>query len=156
MARFLFPVFAAILFLMIIFWGHRYGVSAEGLKKAEVSVGGNVFYADVAATPFKQAKGLSGREKLEDNEAMLFVFRKPSSRVFWMKGMKIPIDIIWIKDGAVSGITENALPEPDASYLKLKRYLSPSAADMVLEVAAGVAKKMNINVGDSVSVKSGK
>jgi len=141
---------------MIIFWGHRYGASAEGLKKAEVSVGGNVFYADVVTTSFKQARGLSGREKLGDSEAMLFVFRKPSLRVFWMKRMKISIDIIWIKNGAVIGITENALPEPGISYLKLKRYLSPSAADMVLEVAAGAAKKININVGDSVSVKPGK
>jgi hypothetical protein len=156
MARFLFPVFAAILFLMIILWGHRYGANVEGLKKTEVSVAGNVFYADVAATPFKQAKGLSGREKLGDSEAMLFVFRKPSLRVFWMRGMKIPIDIVWIRENVVIGIVGNVLPEPGISYLKLKRYSSPSAADMVLEVAAGVAKKMNINVDDSVSVKPGK
>lgn len=156
MARFLFPVFAAILFLMIIFWGHRYGASVEGLKKVEVSVADNVFYADVVTTSFKQMKGLSGRERLGDNEAMLFVFRKPSLRVFWMKGMKIPIDIIWIKENIIIGITENVFPEPGVSYLKLKRYPSPSAADMVLEVGAGAAKKMNINVGDSVSVKSGK
>jgi len=156
MAKFLFPVSAAILFLMIILWGHRYGASVEGLKKTEVSVAGNVFYADVVATPFKQAKGLSGREKLGDSEAMLFVFRKPSLRVFWMRGMKIPIDIVWIKGNIIIGITENVFPEPGVSYLKLKRYPSPSAADMVLEVGAGAAKKMNINVGDSVSVKPGK
>ena len=53
-------------------------------------------YLDLAATNEEKRRGLSGRNGLEENEGMLFVFEEPGFYSFWMKDMLFPIDIIWI------------------------------------------------------------
>ena len=63
-----------------------------------------------------------------------------------MKGMLQPIDIIWIKDDIIVGISDN-LPVPKAGE-ELDYYYPPSEMNRVLEVAAGTAQANNWQVGD--------
>ena len=51
---------------------------------------------DLAITPDQQAKGLSIKNTINENEGMLFIFHTPSDYSFWMKDMKFPLDIVWI------------------------------------------------------------
>ncbi len=110
---------------------------------------------EIADTPAKRARGLSGRESLAEGAGMLFIFPKPARQNFWMKDMKFPIDIIWIRqttDGdRVVGFVENALP-PASGQLEnsLAIYSSPENVDRVLEINAGLVKKWRIKVGDIV------
>lgn len=126
------------------------GENPAGEARARVSVNGREYLAEVADTPDKKARGLSGRESLAVNRAMYFPFDRPGIYPFWMQGMKFSIDIIWIRGGTIIGIVEGAKPGgfPPAMFYP------PSDIDAVLEVATGPATRGEIKVGDTVRVES--
>ena len=106
----------------------------------------------IAQTPQQQVDGLAGVTALDSNQGMLFPLNGyPSS--FWMKGMLIDIDIIWIKDNKVAGINHNVpAPVPNTPDAELPSYPAPvSSPQAVLELAAGQAKAQGITIGDSVT-----
>lgn len=102
----------------------------------------------LADTPQEQARGLGGCKMVPNNSGMYFVFPSAEERVFWMKDMVIPIDIIWLHEGVVVGIEQNVpsfpLSTPDS---ELPTYTSPVPVDGVLEVGAGKAGEYGIQVG---------
>jgi uncharacterized membrane protein (UPF0127 family) len=79
---------------------------------------------------------------------MLFVFHDAVERTFWMKGVRFPIDIIWLRDNTIIGIAHDVQPEPDVSDDELTRYRSPGPVNAVLEVVAGTAEILHIGKGD--------
>ena len=105
---------------------------------------------ELAKTNEERAKGLSGRESLDENSGMLFFFNN-ASPVFWMKDTKIALDLIWINDNKVVGIDSNVQPEIGVPDNKLKRYPSPTSIDYVLEVNGGFSDKKGIKVGQTIS-----
>lgn len=68
---------------------------------------------------------------------------------FWMKDMKFDLDLIWIREGKIIGITPN-VPHPNSPSDKLPTYSPPSEINMVLEVNAGWSEKYRVEVGDEV------
>ena len=60
------------------------------------SIGACEFYLEVADDPEERAVGLMGRESLERNHGMLFVYAEDQILSFWMKGTLIPLDIIFV------------------------------------------------------------
>lgn len=87
---------------------------------------------EIAETPEKRALGLSGREALARGSGMLFVFPESGLHGFWMKGMKFPIDIVWLSENyEILGIERNISPE---TYPKV--FYPPSPAKYVLELNA--------------------
>jgi uncharacterized membrane protein (UPF0127 family) len=115
------------------------------IKQFKISV-------QLADTPEKRESGLSGIASINDNEGMLFLFSQPQSPQFWMKGMKFPIDFIWIRGDKIIGVTDNAKPQPGITDENLARYSPPSAADKVLEVNANWTYRHDIGVGDTITV----
>lgn len=123
----------------------------EGLH--EISVAGNKVFVETADTDAKRAMGLSGRDSLSENEGMLFVFEeKDIIPAFWMKDMGFAIDIIWINDGVVAGISKNIKPEPGRLESELTLYRPPGPIDYVLEVPAEFSEKNGLMVGDSIDL----
>ena len=118
-----------------------------GLKTVQLEINGSKIEAEVADTFFSRMRGLSGRENLGENKGMLFVFDSPAVQSFWMKGMKFPIDIIWINNDEVVGFAENA-PTPDG--LNIPSFSPPSAVDKVLELNAGSVQRIGIKKGDEI------
>ncbi|MDO8573251.1 MAG: DUF192 domain-containing protein [Candidatus Daviesbacteria bacterium] len=120
----------------------------------QIVISGNRFKIEIADTDSKRKKGLGGRESLASDEGMLFIFEASGKHPFWMKGMKLALDLIWINKDAVVDITENVGPpaagQKDAS---LPIYQAKEDANKVLEVNAGTAQKLNIKAGDSVKVE---
>ena len=112
-----------------------------------VRIGDVSFEVDIADNPISQAKGLSGREFIEDNKGMLFLFGNYGKRSFWMQGMKFPLDIIWISDDKIVGVSEN-LPPP--GFGEVKVYDSPENVDKVLEINAGLFRKFGFKIGDKI------
>ncbi len=108
---------------------------------------------ELATTDVQMEHGLSGRDKLDDGNGMLFDFTNTNFKTpgFWMKDMLISIDIIWINDaGKIIGIEANApLPPKDGD---LPSYYPPSAIGYVLEVPAGWSAKNNVKVGTEVKL----
>lgn len=106
---------------------------------------------EVAKTDQQRQKGLSGRTNLADKNGMIFVFQKGSKPTFWMKDTKIPLDIIWIRNGKIVKIDKNVPTEIGKTDTELTRYFSPQAIDYVLEVNAGFSDKNKITVDQSLS-----
>jgi uncharacterized protein len=117
-----------------------------------VTINGAVFNVEIASTSVAQARGLSFRPSLGENDGMLFVFASATIQNFWMKDMNFPLDMIWIGGGKVVGFAENAEPQPGVPLWSLKIYNSPDGTDKVLEVNAGTVAKDNIQVGDPVTI----
>lgn len=116
-----------------------------------VTIGTKKIFVEIVETPEAKRKGLAGREKLADNEGMLFDFRNVANKkpAFWMKDMKFDIDIIWIKENTVIGIERN-VPPPQSSFDRLPLYQPPSEIDFVLEVNGGWSELYIANVGSKI------
>ncbi len=113
-----------------------------------IDIGGFKIKAEIARSNTKREQGLSGREKLKDNEGMLFIFEQEGNYGFWMKGMLFDIDIIFIKDNNIVDIAENMpYPQNDNTIAGV----SPKEkANLVLEVNSGFVKRYNIKIGNKV------
>src|SRR3989344_74455 len=116
-----------------------YGEGMVSIADASVSV-------EIPYTQSGFRQGLAGRDELAEDAGMLFLCLPGPYPKFWMKGMKFPIDIIWINsDLEVSGISEHVTPDsfPDT--------IVPRApATHVLEVNAGFADRHGISLGDTI------
>lgn len=109
---------------------------------------------EVADSTILRAKGLSGRSSLASDSGMLFTFDGQNIiPTFWMKDMLIPLDIIWINNGAVAKIDKNVQPPSTGSLdSDLKTYTPGIPVDYVLEVNAGFSDKYNFKVGSPVTL----
>lgn len=125
----------------------------SGASQRTVRIGNTDINVDVRDTAMSRAQGLSGRPTLESGHGMLFIFDKPGEYGFWMKDMNFAIDILWIQDGKVVGISENLAPEPEKNILTLTVHRPPQPVQHVLEILAGAAKQYGFAVGDSVDIR---
>ncbi len=116
-----------------------------------IKIEGVEIKVEVAKTKEELAKGLSSRDKLDENSGMVFVFDKNSRPTFWMKDTNIALDMIWINDSKIVGIDKNVQPEPGVDESKLKKYPAPSEVDYVLEVNGGFSDKNNIKIDQTLS-----
>ena len=88
---------------------------------------------------------------MDNDQGMLFIFPGETSPSFWMLGMLIPLDIIWIDSGLnVVGITANVPPHGGSGSPTL--YLPPQPVRYVLEVNAGIAHELGIGPGSLVEL----
>ena len=154
----------AVLFLVIIAIGCESsinGIDETNDKHAvgnvinqipSVKMGDTIFEVELAINPAERAKGLSGRNILDKNNGMLFVFNEDSAQEFWMYGMKFPLDIVWISSSCkIIDITYNAEhPENPNSSEGLVLYSSKLPATYALEINAGEVDLYNINIGGLV------
>jgi hypothetical protein len=139
------PVLFVFLSVMIL---GGCGFSSGDDRSYGVAIGGKVFQVELADTPDKREAGLSGREGLDDNEGMLFIYNRPQRPSFWMKDMLFPLDIVWIKNKKVIGVEKNIQPQD----LQPPDVLTPETeVDMVLELNAGAIEKDGIKMEDEIS-----
>lgn len=136
------------IFLLLVF-----GRNIIGDKRPNVTINNETFYLYVAKTPKDREIGLSKYNNIPQNFGMIFLFDKPDFYSFWMKGMKFPIDIIFIKGDKIVTIYQNATPSKGQNE-GLLRYKPKSRADKVLEINSGLSQRYNIKEGDLVKLKN--
>ena len=120
---------------------------------AVVQVGDAVVWARLAVTADERTRGLSGVERLELDEGMLFVYAVKGRHPFWMRGMLFPIDMIWIDtDRVVDVKPDRPVPGPNQSEVDLPIYSPNADANYVLEVNAGWAAANKVTVGTPVTI----
>ncbi len=126
-------------------------IDSSSINQSDVKISFNI---EIADEPSERKLGLGGRDSLATGSGMLFIFNKADKYKFWMKGMRFPLDFIWINDTRVVDILPNIKqPEPNQPDETLP-YLSPIiASDKVLEVNAGDVQRYNIKVGDKILVR---
>ena len=142
-----------IVIVIVIVWIYS-GLQAPSKPKSvgEVIINGLVLKVEIASTSQQQTLGLGKRESLAGDSGMLFTYPDYGTRRFWMKDMKFPIDILWIKDNTIIGIDAN-VPAPLEGQQSLPVYTSPQEVNYVLEVNAGWAEENKVQIGDKVTLK---
>ena len=107
---------------------------------------------DLAVSAEERVQGLSGRQSLGTDRAMLFVYEADAPRTFWMPDMHFPLDMVWIRsDCVVDGVT-NDVPNPplESPRDQLPRYPSTGPVRFILEINAGEAEARGIVPGSPV------
>jgi uncharacterized protein len=126
----------------------------ELVKDTPIAVSGDAqdtdvvegFRFEIKDTPEGRQQGLGGRESVPTGYGMLFVFNESRRYGFWMKGMLVPIDILWLSDnGTVIGIESDVSPD---SYPTV--FYPPQPVRFVLETRAGEASVRGWKVGSQL------
>lgn len=147
------PAFWAVLLLAVAFAvGLRIKTAIDFRRTlaAEATLRGRTFQVEIADTVAKRERGLGGRDALGEGRGMYFPFGAGERWVFWMKDMRFPIDIIWIREGKVVDI-HRSVPVPSGQPLETYRPSEP--ADAVLELEAGMAQEIGLEPGDEVKLR---
>lgn len=104
------------------------------------------FQVEVARTDEQRARGLMFRRFMPQDRGMLFDFKNEQPVTMWMRNTYIPLDMIFIaRDGRVINIAENTEPMSERTIA------SAGPAFAVLEVNAGVSRKIGLKAGDRIS-----
>ncbi len=117
---------------------------------AQAVMAEQVIELEVARTRQQQATGLMHRDPLPDTRGMLFPFDPPKTVGFWMKNVPVPLDMVFLHQGKIVGIQNSA---PPCQTQPCPVYGPRSLVDHVIELRAGRAQELGLNVGDSVTVK---
>ena len=146
-----YKILIALFFFALAFYflwlSKKAAVPGRYAEFRNIKINGADIQVEIADTPEKQEKGLSGRDSLPEGQGMLFVFPKSDHYSFWMKDMKFGLDFVWIEGDKVVEITPRVRPE---DYQPPKAMISGEKVDKVLEISAGMAEKLSVKVGDSV------
>lgn len=148
-----------LLLLVGVVWGYGQWGGRQAEKEPDnpvsarqtIWVGKTAVEAEVRLDDQGRELGLSYRLDMAESEGMLFVFPEVIRPLFWMKGMKFDLDMVWIKDGRVVEITER-VPAPENEKVKVATVSPKEMVDSVLEVKAGWVEKNGVVVGDEVVV----
>ena len=93
----LYPLFTFILALLTACAPESQTSSIQATAAAStyfpISVGDQILELQLALNPREQSKGLMHRDSMEENHGMLFLFKQPEPRAFWMRNTRIPLDI---------------------------------------------------------------
>ncbi len=136
---------AAVLVVSAVSFGAYLRVSRP--PEGTLVMNGMVFRAEVVDTPQAVEKGLSGRQSLAPDAAMLFVFDEAKTWCFWMKDMEFSLDILWLDDSKTIVAVESDL----APETYPQDYCPPKPALYVVEVRAGTADQLGLKPGAQVS-----
>ncbi|MFA6136075.1 MAG: DUF192 domain-containing protein [Candidatus Paceibacterota bacterium] len=118
---------------------------------AIISINGKEIEAQVSASSYKKAQGLSGVVFMEEDKGMLFIFGTSQAVGFSMREMKFPLDFVWINNNKVVRVDKNVdYPKNGEDPITI---LPQQLIDMVLEINAGTIDKLSIQKEDDVSIQ---
>ena len=107
------------------------------------------FSIEIADTEAERAQGLMQRAHMPTSAGMLFVYESPTHAFFWMKDTVIPLDMIFADaSGRVMRVHSDATPQD------LTPIDGGSGVVYVLEINAGLAKRMGIVEGTQMRAKA--
>ena len=126
----------------------------DDLLEIETGQGTVEIMVEIADTMEERMQGLMGRDFMEEDHGMLFIYDKGLIPIMWMKNMLIPLDILFISpELKVVYIAENVPPcyeEDDADCL---RYGDASkTVSYVLELPAAYVEKNGVEIGDKINL----
>ncbi len=139
-------IFLGIVFLVVqkMFLGGSDVV--DNNDRVNIVIGGVNVTVDVAKTEDEKYKGLSFRDKLENNEGMLFLHQSLDNYGYVMRNMKFDLDFIFIKDTKIVDIAKNVSKNYKGIIRGATKY------NKVLELPAGWVDRNHINLGEDITV----
>jgi uncharacterized membrane protein (UPF0127 family) len=131
------------LFLIIIARG-AYAPQTQNAQDV-IKVGSVPVRIERAISEAQRERGLMYRDYLDKDSGMLFIFPDTAPQAFWNKNTSIPLDVVWIRDNFIVGVSE--LPAMNDGQITV---LSNEAVNAVLEVNRGFITSRGIRVGDKI------
>lgn len=118
---------------------------ATGAVVIDTPAGERRFKVELAVRDNERQRGLMYREKLADDEGMLFLFERQQPLAFWMKNTWIALDMLFITDDlTILGIVEGAEPLTTSSRKV------PGESRFVLELRGGLSSELGLQAGQKV------
>jgi hypothetical protein len=125
--------------------------AAPPLPTTSLRYAGGSITVEVAKTEPDRERGLGYRDALAASTGMLFDLEQAVVPAFWMKGMRFPLDMVWIsEDKRVVAVAADVPPEPGVADARLRRYSPGAATRYVLELNAGDAARLGLHAGDQL------
>ncbi|QDZ27010.1 DUF192 domain-containing protein [Noviherbaspirillum sp. UKPF54] len=109
-----------------------------------LNAGIHVIKAEVAATEAQRQQGLMLREKMGQNEGMVFLFGAPAGVCMWMKNTLIPLSVAFIDE------TGKVINIEDMEPQTLESHCAKKPATYALEMNRGWFKQRNIKPGSII------
>jgi len=104
------------------------------------------FDCEIASDDISRNQGLIGREGIEIDTGMIFVYDDARIREFHMRSMQFPLDIIFIdSELSVINVVEANISD--------EHILSHLPAHYVIEINQGLCKEMGIEQGVIVTIQ---
>ncbi|MGF1480688.1 MAG: DUF192 domain-containing protein [Cyanophyceae cyanobacterium] len=117
---------------------------------ATVRLGNEQIELEVAQSPQQQAMGLMYREFLPPHRGMLFPFEELRLARFWMKNVRIPLDMVFLRDGEIQAIFADV---PPCTTTPCPTYGPPMPVNQVIELPGGRAAELGLQAGDRVTIE---
>lgn len=131
-------------------------IAVEGLAfsfvKKQIQLANKTLVVEIAETNEQHQRGLMFRDKLSNNEGMLFIFKDEEPRFFWMKNTVIDLSIGYFdRNGTLIDIQEMKSGKgiPDSA---LPSYPSSKPAKFALEMRKGWFAENKIKIGSKLKV----
>jgi uncharacterized membrane protein (UPF0127 family) len=106
-----------------------------------------IFKVFLADSDKKRSHGLMNLKYLPADHGMIFTFFPSREIAMWMKNTFIALDMIFIDaNNRIITIAENTIPH------SLEVISSQKKAAMVLEINAGLVKKLGLKIGQKIKV----
>ena len=121
-------------------------------SKDQVCLKKNCINIEIAKKHVERIRGLQFRESMREDSGMLFIFEESRRHRFWMKDTLIPLDIIWMDQDKRIVHIEHSVP-PCPLNTSCPSYTPTNPALYVLEVNAGIAKKIGFKEGIKLDFK---
>lgn len=141
-------LFFILIPLLIILIVGTFFYSFYKFSQPTAEIKGHKFQLLIAKSDKDKQIGLSKYNNLAKDKGMVFIFDNEGLYSFWMKDMKFPIDILFIKGDKIVTIQQNV------PINNLTIYSPTQNVDKVLEINANLSREYGINVGDSVTLKN--
>lgn len=126
----------------------------------QLLIGPTEYNLELADTPDKITKGLSGRYDIPRKSGMIFVMPEEKTQDFWMRGCLTNMDALFLNsDGEIVNMhrmiaeTPRHQLESQQQYEnRLRLYSSEKPAKYVIEIPAGDITRLGLSIGETVDI----
>lgn len=126
------------------------GACTQPTRVIQVTLHHRSFSVELSTDDKARERGLMMRTSLAPDHGMLFVFPHAGPQGFWMKNTLIPLDIAYFDEQRRLVSVQQKVPPCKADPCPL--YPSAGPARYVLELAAGTAASMGLQIGDELDI----
>ena len=130
------------------------------IPKEQIVIAEETFKLEVAADVKTRAKGLMGREKIDEHGGMIFIYKRAQPQSFWMKNCLIDIDIVYLDSrGRIVSMhkmkKERLRGENETAFdyeRRLKRYPSGRSSQYIIELKPGSIDRLKLKPGQTIEL----
>jgi uncharacterized membrane protein (UPF0127 family) len=117
------------------------------MKKCSILKDDKIIFSKgkILKNEFEKAIGLMLKKELNDDEALLFRFKKPARYSFHMFLVFFPIDILWLNE-------KMEILEVHKNFKPFSFYSPKCIASNVIEMKKGSISRHNLSLGDKLII----